>query len=97
MKVNQETNVHESIHSSPPGTRAASRRYGERYQRCPALNHMCNQSKLMARRQVRVTWDVLCQYNKTCSTNPVNPDYLQGQKITGACGKNIYIYLYLCI
>ncbi len=35
--------------------RAASRRYGERHQRCPALNHMCNQSKLTARRQVRVT------------------------------------------
>ncbi len=33
--------------------RAASRRYGERHQRCPALNHMCNQSKLTARRQVR--------------------------------------------
>ncbi len=32
---------------------AASRRYGERHQRCPALNHMCNQSKLTARRQVR--------------------------------------------
>ncbi len=31
------------------------KRYGERHQRCPALNHMCNQSKLMARRQVRVT------------------------------------------
>ncbi len=29
--------------------------YGERHQRCPALNHMCNQSKLTARRQVRVT------------------------------------------
>ncbi len=28
--------------------------YGERHQRSPALNHMCNQSKLMARRQVRV-------------------------------------------
>ncbi len=27
----------------------------ERHQRCPALNHMCNQSKLMTRRQVRVT------------------------------------------
>ncbi len=26
---------------------------GERHQRCPALNHMCNQSKLMVRRQVR--------------------------------------------
>ncbi len=35
--------------------RAASRRYGERHKRCPALNHMCNQSKLTARRQVRVT------------------------------------------
>ncbi len=31
------------------------KRYGERHQRCPALNHVCNQSKLMARRQVRVT------------------------------------------
>ncbi len=31
------------------------KRYGERHQRCPALNHMCNQSKLMARRQLRVT------------------------------------------
>ncbi len=40
------------ITSSPPGT---SRRYGKRHQRCPALNHMCNQSKLMARHQVRVT------------------------------------------
>ncbi len=28
---------------------------GERHQRYPALNHMCNQSKLTARRQVRVT------------------------------------------
>ncbi len=27
---------------------------GEHHQRCPALNHMCNQSKLTARRQVRV-------------------------------------------
>ncbi len=35
--------------------RAVSRRYGERHQHCPALNHMCNQSKLTARRQVRVT------------------------------------------
>ncbi len=33
----------------------ASRRYGEHHQRCPALNHMCNQSKLTSRRQVRVT------------------------------------------
>ncbi len=31
------------------------KRYGECHQRCPALNHMCNQSKLTARRQVRVT------------------------------------------
>ncbi len=31
------------------------KRYGERHQRCPALNYMCNQSKLMARCQVRVT------------------------------------------
>ncbi len=28
---------------------------GERHQRYQALNHMCNQSKLTARRQVRVT------------------------------------------
>ncbi len=36
--------------------RAASRRYGERHQHCPALNHMCNQSKLTARRQVQVLY-----------------------------------------
>ncbi len=35
--------------------RAASKTLGERHQRCPALNHKCNQSKLTARRQVRVT------------------------------------------
>ncbi len=35
---------------SPKERDAASRRYGERHQRCPALNHMCNQSKLTARR-----------------------------------------------
>ncbi len=40
---------------SPRERDAASRCYGERHQRCPALNHMCNQSKLTARRQVRVT------------------------------------------
>ncbi len=27
--------------------------FGEHHQRCPALNHMCNQSKLTARHQVR--------------------------------------------
>ncbi len=30
-------------------------RYGEHHQQYPALNHMCNQSKLTARRQVWVT------------------------------------------
>ncbi len=40
---------------SPRERDAVSRRYGERHQRCPALNHMCNQSKLTVRRQVRVT------------------------------------------
>ncbi len=43
----------------PSGTvkfRARTRpEIGERHQRCPALNHKCNQSKLTARRQVRVT------------------------------------------
>ncbi len=38
---------------SPRERDAASRRYGEHHQCCPALNHMCNQSKLTARRQVR--------------------------------------------
>ncbi len=43
----------QSIHScSPPGTSSCVETLGERYQRCPALNHMCNQSKLTARRQV---------------------------------------------
>ncbi len=40
---------------SPPGTSSCVETLGERHQRCPALNHMCNQSKLTARRQVRVT------------------------------------------
>ncbi len=39
--------------SSPPGTLSCVETLGERHQRCPALNHMCNQSKLTARRQVR--------------------------------------------
>ncbi len=39
--------------SSPPGTPSCVETLGERHQRCPALNHMCNQSKLTARRQVR--------------------------------------------
>ncbi len=38
----------------PEGTRRCIERYGERHQQYPALNHMCNQSKLMARRQVWV-------------------------------------------
>ncbi len=36
--------------------RAASRRFGERHLRCPALNHMCNQSKLTARRHWVSYW-----------------------------------------
>ncbi len=39
--------------------RAVSRRYGERHQRCPALNHMCNQSKLtgdVMNRMLKSTW-----------------------------------------
>ncbi len=42
-------------HGSPRERDAASRHFGECHQRCPALNHMCNQSKLTARHQVRVT------------------------------------------
>ncbi len=41
------------IMASPPGTSSCVETLGERHQRCPALNHMCNQSKLTARRQVR--------------------------------------------
>ncbi len=40
---------------SPRERDAASKTLGERHQRYPALNHKCNQSKLTARRQVRVT------------------------------------------
>ncbi len=43
------------MYCSPPGTSSCVETLGERHQRCPALNHMCNQSKLTARRQVRVT------------------------------------------
>ncbi len=39
----------------PRGNETLRRTLGERHQRCPALNHKCNQSKLTARRQVRVT------------------------------------------
>ncbi len=42
-----------NITVSPPGTSSCVETLGERHQRCPALNHMCNQSKLTARRQVR--------------------------------------------
>ncbi len=43
--------LHENC--SPPGTSSCVETLGERHQHCPALNHMCNQSKLTARRQVR--------------------------------------------
>ncbi len=43
-------------------------RYGECHQRHPALNHMCNQSKLMTRRQVRVTSQPGCL--KACEVQP---------------------------
>ncbi len=44
---------HHATLCSPPGTSSCVETLGERHQRCPALNHMCNQSKLTARRQVR--------------------------------------------
>ncbi len=40
----------------PSGNLSCVETLGEPRQRYQALNHMCNQSKLMARRQVRVTW-----------------------------------------